>query len=353
MKSVVFQEDISEIISSSKIKWEDISDSSILVTGATGTIGNALTHALSAASDRQRLNLKIIAHGRSTDRGEALAKECRVRFVCGDIRKPIPSDELPETIDYVIHSAAVTHSVEMVATPVDVITTSVDGTKNILLLAKERQCKSMVYISSMEIYGQSNLPEVKESDLGYLDLSRPRSSYPESKRLCEALCIAYASQYGLPVKIARLAQTFGAGSTRDDTRVFAQFARSAISGKNIELHTEGKSLGNYCYTADSIRAMLQIMIDGKNGEAYNIANPTASATVREMAELVASEVCGGRIEVVVNIPEDIAKRGYAPDTGYSLNVDKLKALGWNPQYGLADMYRRTMDDWLQVREHQL
>ena len=350
MISGVFQEDIENIASSNEIRWKMMENATVLITGATGLIGNVLVRALSAASDKHRLNLQIIAHGRNAERGGVLAQECGASFISGDIRKPIPPDELPETIDYIVHCAAVTKSAEMVANPVDVISTAIDGTRNILELAKEKNCKSLVYLSSMEIYGQTDLTEVRESDLGYLNLSNPRSSYPESKRLCEVQCAAYSAQYGVPIKIARLAQTFGAGTPSDDTRVFAQFARSAIAGKNIELHTEGKSRGNYCYTTDTIGALLQILINGKNGEAYNVANPEASATIREMAELMADEVCNGSIKAVVNVPEDIAQRGYAPDASYSLNVDKLKVLGWTPTYGLVDMYRRTIADWLHIIE---
>jgi nucleoside-diphosphate-sugar epimerase len=219
-----------------------------------------------------------------------------------------------------------------------------------LEMARERQCKGFVYLSSMEIYGRTALREVSESDLGYLDLSSPRSSYPESKRGCEMLCAAYAAQYGVPVKIARLAQTFGAGTPENDTRVYAQFARSALAGESIELHTEGNSRGNYCDIADAVRGLLAVLLKGKDGEAYNIANPAASATIREMAELVANEVCGGKIGVVVNVPEDMEKRGYAPDAGYTLNADKLKALGWSPKYGLDRMYRRMLADWREARE---
>ena len=319
---------------------------SVLITGATGLIGTALVHAFAAASRTHGLSLRIIAHGRNTLRGAELHRDCGAEFISGDIREPIPQNILPAAIDYIFHCAAITKSVDMVAKPVDVITTAVDGTRNILELAKLKHCRSLVYLSSMEIYGQTDLAEVTETDLGYLDLSNLRSSYPESKRLCEALCLAYATQYKVPVKIARLAQTFGAGCPLDDTRVFAQFARSAISGTNIELHTEGKSKGNYCYTSDTIHALLVILLNGKDGESYNVANPKTSTTIREMAEILAREVCGGKIKVVVNIPEDIEKRGYAPDADYSLNVDKLKTLGWKPQYGLADIYRRTMDDWL-------
>jgi nucleoside-diphosphate-sugar epimerase len=84
---------------------------------------------------------------------------------------------------------------------------------------------------------------------------------------------------------------------------------------------------------------------GTNNEAYNVANPEASATIREMAEMVAKEVGEGKIRATIAIPEDIAERGYAPDVGYRLNADKLKALGWSPRYGLTDMYKRMIEDW--------
>jgi nucleoside-diphosphate-sugar epimerase len=84
----------------------------------------------------------------------------------------------------------------MVNNPVEVMDVAVDGTRNILNLA--RRSKSVVFLSSMEVYGQVEKSEVYEDDLGYIDLSIPRSSYPESKRFCEALCTAYYKQYGIP-----------------------------------------------------------------------------------------------------------------------------------------------------------
>jgi len=94
-----------------------------------------------------------------------------------------------------------------------------------------------------------------------------------------------------------------------------------------------------------VRGLLTVLLKGGSGETYNIANQKASATIREMAEIIANDVCGGGIRVVVNVPEDIQTRGYAPDAGYTLNADKLMALGWKPEYGLADMYKRMIADW--------
>ena len=331
-------------LSDDNIPWGDLRDSAVLVTGATGLIGGLILRSLALANVKYKLNARLIAHGRDSGKGRAISQECGLEFICGDIRKPLSLAGIADGLDYIFHCAAITKSADMALKPADVITTAVDGAKNVLELAKEAGCKSIVYLSSMEIYGQTDAMEVSERDLGYLELSSPRSSYPESKRLCEALCVAYAAQYGLPVKIARLARAFGAGMPKDesDMRVASQFARNALAGKDIELHTPGNSIANCCETTDAVRGLLTILLKGGNAEAYNVANPKASATIREMAEIMANRICNGKIKVVVTVPEDIKKRGYAPDVGYKLNADKLKALGWRPVYGLEEMCGRML-----------
>jgi len=338
--SEVKKADLYDILTDRSILWEELRDNVVLVTGATGLIGGMLIRVLSVANKQHGLNMRIIAHGRNKDVGEILSQELDLEFVSGDIRKPSLVANITGKIDYIFHSASITKSADMVEKPVDVILTAVLGTRNMLELAKDKNCKSFVYLSSMEVYGQTKTDEVCENDLGFLDLLNPRSSYPESKRLCENLCSAYYTQYGLPVKIARLAQTFGAVTPKDDTRVFAQFARSAINGDDIVLHTEGKSRGNYCYISDAVRALFTLAVKGINGQAYNVANTAASATIREMAELVADEY---GVKVKTEIPNH--NLGYAPEVGYRLNADKLKSLGWQARFGLADMYKRMIADW--------
>lgn len=325
--TAVAKSDIEDVLEDKNICWEELRCSIVLITGANGLIGSALVRTLQEANERYDLNINIIAHTRQT---------------YGDIRNDI---NLAVTPDYIFHCASITKSSEMVSNPVDVMEVAIIGTRNVLNLASISNIKSIVFLSSMEVYGDMGKGEVYENDLGYIDLSIPRSSYPESKRCCESLCTAYYNQYNVPVKIARLARTFGVGVHQADTRVFAQFARSAVNGLDIELHTKGKSIGNYCYISDAIRGLLILLLKGENGQAYNIANPDASMTIRQMAELVADKVCGGKIEVVVNVPEDIKERGYLHDVGFVLNIDKIKKLGWWPKYGLCEMYKRMIAHW--------
>ena len=96
----------------------------------------------------------------------------------------------------------------------------------------------MVYLSSLEVYGTPDGTKefITESDYGYIDPLQARSSYSEGKRMVECLCKAYQEEYGVPVRVARLSQTFGTGVAYDDGRVFAEFARCAMEKKDIVLH---------------------------------------------------------------------------------------------------------------------
>lgn len=181
--------------------------------------------------------------------------------------------------------------------------------------------------------------------MGFINPLKVRSNYPECKRMCENMCIAYFYEYGVPVKIARLAQTFGAGILPGENRIFAQFAKSVIDGKDIILHTAGKSEGNYCYTRDCMTGLLTILLKGKNDEAYNVSNPETHTNIAGMAELVAKKIAKNKIKVIYDISETNIF-GYANDTKMKLNSDKLQNLGWYPSVGLEESYIRMIDDMI-------
>lgn len=322
------------------LPYELLKGKTVLVTGATGLIGVSLVRSLLYMGD-----IKVIAFVRNENKAKSIYEQnSNLEIVIGDIINPI---DIIETVDYIFHCASVTTSKIMVEQPVETLMTSIEGTKHILNLAKEKRCKSVVYVSSMEVYGAfDNLDhEVTEDDLGYIDPLKVRSNYPEAKRLCENMCIAYLQEYGIPVKIARLAQTFGAGILRNENRVFAQFARSVINNENIILHTKGLSEGNYCYTRDCMTGLLTILLKGKDGEAYNVSNPNSHTTIVDMAKMVAHKIAKGNIEVLFDIPETNTF-GYAADTKMKLNSNKLQQLGWKPEIGLEEAYKRMIEDMI-------
>lgn len=342
----ILQEDIKYILSHSHL-FDRLQGCSVLITGATGLIGSMTVKTLAQASAEMALNLRVIAMARNEAKLKQMFEGLNVEIICGDVRDAI---KISGGLDYIIHCAAVTASKEMASHPAENLLTSIEGTKNVLELAKSKGIKSMVFLSSMEMYGTDaavNCEKATEDMLGYLDLSNPRTCYPEGKRAAECLCCAYFTEYGVPVKAARLAQTFGAGVSKKENRVFAQFAKSAMQGTDIILHTDGSSQGNYCYLADAVYGILTVLLKGKDGEAYNVANENAHMTVKQMAETVANEIAGGKISVSVEIPADSAKLGYAPKTRLFLSSQKLRALGWKPKYKMKDMYNRMIEYWKQ------
>ena len=340
----ILQEDLN-IIANSSISFERMKEKTILVTGATGLIGVSIVRALLCINRLKGYRIRILALVRNKEKAEKIYGNLLNRgyfnLVVGDINLEINIDY---PIDYIIHCASITKSKTMVCEPVETLMTSINGTHNILELARNKKCKSVVYLSSMEVYGtiSSNSQDVRENDLGVIDPLKVRSNYPESKRLCENMCVAYLAEYGVPVKIARLAQTFGAGILENENRVFAQFARCAINNENIILHTTGQSEGNYCYTRDVVRAIFIILLNGKNGTAYNVSNPDSHMTIFEMATLVASQIADNRIKVIVDIHDNI-DYGYAPATKMKLNSDKIMNLGWKPEVSLKKSYERMIE----------
>lgn len=343
-EDTALQEDLERIAASDSIDWEAFRDSTILITGATGLIGGMMTKALICAGVQRALNLRVLAAVRNKEKAErelGAFLGYGLELVVCDILAPI---QIEEPIDYILHGASVTASKDFVEHPVETILTALKGTENLLNLAREKQVKSMVYLSSMEAYGVVD-PEherVKESDYGYIDPLEVRSSYSESKRMAEGLCGAYAKEYSVPVKTARLAQTFGAGIARSENRVFAQFAHSILAGEDIVLHTDGSKAHCYCYTADAVLGLLTVLLKGASGEAYNISNEDTFGTIREMAEMLIRTYPQSGSKLVFDIPEDANKFGYAPTSRMLIDSEKLRGLGWKAQTGLPEMFERLM-----------
>jgi dTDP-glucose 4,6-dehydratase len=316
------------------IDFSDFKDSSVLVTGATGLIGRALVHHLIG------LGARVYACSRSSEKFKASFHGCdNIIPVYGDI---CTLDISSLDVDYIVHAAGTTTSKDFVEKPVETIRVAVGGTINILDQYKDKKLKGFVYISSMEAFGitPTDNRSVRETDLGYIDVMNVRSSYSESKRLCENLCVSYASEYGVPAKVVRLAQVVGPGVSYTDNRVTVQFARSVVEGKDIVLKTEGKTKRPILYIDDAVSAILTVLLKGKSGECYTAANPETFCTIRDTAEAIIREIAQDKIKLVFDLDPNA---GYAPDICLNLNVDKLKTLGWEPKVGLVESYRRLIE----------
>lgn len=333
----MLKNDIEEIVK--KIENTDqYKNKTFLITGGTGFLGSLIVRTLFLLNKKYKLNLKILFYIRNEEKLKNLfneeLKNTNYDIIVGNLSSEIKYEN---KIDYIFHCANTTNSLEMIKKPVETISSIFEGTKYILELAKEKKIESMVYLSSMEVYGQVMTDIlITEKELGNIDILNTRSSYSEGKRAAECLCKCYSSEYNVPIKIARLAQIFGPGVSKDDNRVFAQFIRSALKKEDIVLHTTGESKGNYCYTVDCIRALFLLLNKGENGEAYNVVNEETNISIKEMAYLVANEIFPYKINVKIEIPKE--DKGYAPITKLRLSGEKLRKLNWQPERNLKEMY---------------
>lgn len=326
------QADILQIIEKKEL-FSSLEGSAILVTGATGLIGSMLVKTVLAAAKKYSIRIKIIGQVRNLE---------KARKVYGDLFGEIEFVSDPNVpCDYIIHTVSPTTSKFFIEHPVETIKASVESAMEILEVAKSNDA-SVVYLSSMEQYGvpYEHGQKMTEDKVGVIDHLNIRSSYSESKRLCECLCASYAAEYDINVKIARIAQTFGAGVPLADNRMPMQFARAAAEAHDIILHTEGKSIANFVYLSDAIAGILMILEKGKKGQAYNVCNDLETRSIRDIAELVAQKVAGGSIRVQIEKKENM---GYAPDTAMYLDSGKLRELGWKAEIGMTEAYKRLVE----------
>lgn len=330
------QEDIRLFAENFKLA-EHLSDTKFLITGATGLIGSTLVHCLLALNR----NIEITCPVRNIEKAQLMYgnEASKVNFIERDLVTYLNGLALNNCFQYIVHCASPTTGKYMIEHPVETYELAYDTTHAILRHAHHTNAKGVVYVSSLEYYGQ-NFDDsiITEEKQGYVDNTEPRSSYPLGKRAAEYLCAAYAKEYGVNAKIARLTQTFGAGVSPNDNRVFAQFARSVINGEDIVLHTTGESAKPYCYTTDCISAILFILLKGQSGAAYNVANQDTYISIREMAEFLRNNF-NPNIDVRI---ETHPESGYAPVTKLHLSSEKLMTLGWKPQYDLKEMYQRLI-----------
>lgn len=338
----VIQQDMDRIIQFEQLPWKQLANKKVFITGATGLIGKYLVYALLHRNDVCGDGITVIALVRNVERAKKIlgaTPRADLQFVEGSL------EQLPEVaseIDYVIHCACPTESRYFVEQPVDTIQTIFSGTRNMLELAREKQVASMVFLSSMEVYGQITREcELSEDILGDISLSSPRSCYPMAKRLAENLCCCYWAQHGVPAKICRLAQTFGPGVKAEDNRVFAYMARCVQNKQDIELATDGSKKNMYLYTADAVTAILMILLSGQPATAYNAANAATYCSVKQMGNALSEHFAQGKVAVKTNTSPQ-AQSKYPPTSYLKLDTARLEQLGWKASTDLMEMYERMM-----------
>ncbi len=359
--SRLYMEDI-RLVAGCNYKWEMLSGKSVAISGGTGMIGSFIVDVLMYQNEVMGLDTHIYVLGRSEKKAwDRFGKymDCdKLHFVCHDINEQLDIDKFVDLnsmhvgwdaadksqprMDYIIHAASNTHPAAYAGDPIGTISANVLGTKYLFDFAEKAGCKRFVFLSSVEIYGENNgdTDKFSEDYLGYIDCNTLRAGYPESKRTGEALCQAYIKQRGFDIVIPRLSRVYGPTMLMSDTKAISQFILKGAYGEDIVLKSEGMQLYSYAYVADAASAIIKLMLEGENGQAYNVASDASDLTLRELAETIADYV--GK-NVVYELPDKAESAGYSKATKALLDCEKIKSTGWRPVYGMKDGLKRTID----------
>ena len=285
---------------------------------------------------------QVYASGRNLARAmkrfKDFANDESFHFLKYDVIEPLDSDI---RFDYIIHAASNGSPNFFAQKPVEVMKSNLYGLVNLMEYGLFHGMKRMLYVSSGEVYGEGDGRTFSEDYSGYVDCTKPRSCYPSSKRAAETLCASYAVEYGVDVVIARPCHVYGPHFTEQDNRVYAQFIRNVQRGEDIVMKSTGEQFRSWCYVVDCVSALLHILLKGKCGEAYNIADEKSNISIRELAETIAS--IGGR-DVVIDVPYDDENRGFNPVTKSIFSTEKLESLGWKPQNHILSGLQNTIEE---------
>ena len=339
-----YMEDIN-YVASLELPWEKLKSKSIMLSGATGLIGSFLIDVILEKNILDNLNCTVYALGRNKEKAMARFSKYHnnphLVFIPYDVKLPLILDNVG-VVDYILHLASNTHPMLYATDPIGTITTNIIGLQNMLEFSVEHKATRFVFSSSNEIYGETrgDVEIFDEDYCGYIDCNTLRAGYPESKRCGEALCQAYKAQKDLDVIIARVTRSYGPTMNMSDTKAVSQFIKKGIAGEDIVLKSAGTQYYSYTYMADAVSGLLWAMLEGENGEAYNIADIQGDIMLKDLASIIA-EINGKK--VVFEIPDEVEAAGYSKATKARLNGSKLQNLGWNPRYDIKSGMERTIN----------
>ena len=189
--------------------------------------------------------------------------------------------------DYVINCAGIASPEKYMKQPVETMDVSYIGTKNVLDYCVENKVESVLMFSSSEVYGtpESISIPTKEDYIGTIPTRSSRSCYDIGKQVLETLCHIYHNKHNVPVKVVRPFNFYGAYMGINDNRVLSNWMRSMLRDEDIMIYGDGKQTRTFCYAEDGINMCLGVLINGKNGEIYNVGNPTPELTMIDLAKV--------------------------------------------------------------------
>ena len=300
----------------------------ILVTGGAGFLGSHLCERL------LRSGCEVVCVDNffsSTKRNIAhLLDNKSFELLRHDITFPLYLE-----VDEIYNLACPASPVHYQFDPVQTTKTSVHGAINMLGLAKRVKAK-ILQASTSEVYGDPEIHPQREDYWGRVNCIGLRSCYDEGKRCAETLFFDYYRQHQLPIKVARIFNTYGPRMHPNDGRVVSNFIIQALRGEPITIYGDGNQTRSFCYVDDQIDGLARLMDSANDFTGpVNIGNPT-EFSVRELAEQII-ELTGSRSRLTFKpLPADDPKQR-CPDITLA-----RQALGWEPKVSLKEGLQRTI-----------
>jgi UDP-glucuronate decarboxylase len=303
----------------------------ILVTGGAGFLGSHLCE-------------RLIAEGNEVVCLDSFFTGTRgnIQHLLGhphfEVLRHDVQEQMTMEVDQIYHLACPASPVHYQRNPVRTIRTAVEGTLNMLDVARE--CGARILIASTsEVYGDPAVHPQREEYWGNVNPTGPRSCYDEGKRCAETLAVCYASQYKVAVRIARIFNTYGPRLCEGDGRVVSNFVVQALRGEELTVYGNGKQTRSFCYVADLVEGLLRLMASDHGWDPVNLGNPRET-TMLELAEL-ARRLADSRSEVVFKpLPQDDPIRRM-PD------ITRARQLlgGWEPRVPLEEGLQAVVEDF--------
>ena len=301
----------------------------VMITGGAGFLGSHLADRLLEAG-HEVLCVDNLFTG-TKDNIAHLHSDPSFEFMRHDITFPLFVE-----VDEIYNLACPASPIHYQHDPVQTTKTSVHGAINMLGLAKRLGCK-ILQASTSEVYGDPSVHPQSEEYWGHVNPIGPRSCYDEGKRCAETLFFDYHRQHRLPIKVARIFNTYGPRMHPADGRVVSNFIMQALKNEPITLYGDGSQTRSFCYVDDLVRGLMSLMNTGPDVTGpINIGNPN-EFTVRELAEKVIELTGSGSKIVQEPLPQD-DPRQRQPD------ISKAKRdLAWEPTVQLEQGLTQTID----------
>lgn len=342
--SPVILEDLEAIIKE-PIQWEKLKGKTVLITGVNGMIASYLVYTLLHLNDVKQFQIEVIGLVRNEEKAKRqfgdLLERKDFHLLVQDVTKPILYDG---KVEYIIHAASQTGPRQFTEDPVGTIAANTVGTIGMLELAREKKVEGFLFLSTREIYGK-NPPEkefVTEEEYGSMDPTLIRSCYPESKRISETLCASYASQYGVPCHVARIAHTYGPGILIGDGRVVGDFLNNVVHRENIVLNSDGSAILALTYISDTVSGLFYTMLNFTDF-VYNISSDKEIISVKQLANTLCKLFPERGLTATFQPIDESKKAGYLAHKVALLSSKKAEAEGWMPKVDLALGMKKTVN----------